>query len=62
MCMASSLNSKQQEVMDKLRLIAGSERELDLWLSTPNKEFRGRAPIDLLQQEEYQYFIKAITP
>jgi len=48
--------------MDKLRLIAGSERELDLWLSTPNKEFRGRAPIDLLQQEEYQYFIKAITP
>lgn len=56
-----SLNTKQQEIMSKLRVIAGSDRELDLWLSTPNKEFRGKAPIDMLRQEEYQYFAKVIA-
>lgn len=56
-----SLNTKQQEIMSKLRTIAGNNRELDLWLSTPNKEFRGKAPIDLLRQEEYQYFAKVIS-
>jgi len=59
--MNSSLNIKQQEVISKLRAIAGSDRELDLWLSTPNKEFRGKAPIDMLHQEEYQYFAKVIA-
>jgi uncharacterized protein (DUF2384 family) len=56
-----SLNIKQQEIMSKLRAIAGSDGELDLWLSTPNKEFRGKAPIDMLRQEEYQYFAKVIA-
>ena len=51
----SSLNDAQRKIIDTLR-IKLIDTDLDTWLSLPNKQFRNRAPIDMLQQGEYEYF------
>lgn len=51
----SSLSEFQRKIIDALRVkLTGTD--LDTWLSLPNKQFRNRAPIDMLQQGEYEYF------
>lgn len=52
----TSLSEKQQEIVNKVRLSLESDNQLDLWMSTPNKSFRGMAPIDVLKAGNYDYF------
>lgn len=47
-------NEKQQQYLKKIREFA--REETDVWLSTPNKSFGGRCPLDLLISENYDYF------
>ena len=51
----SSLSEFQRKIIDALR-IKLTDTDLDTWLSLPNKQFRNRTPIDMLQQGEYEYF------
>jgi hypothetical protein len=51
----SSLSELQRKIIDALRAKL-TDTDLDTWLSLPNKQFRDRAPIDMLQQGEYEYF------
>jgi len=47
-------NEKQLEYLRKIRDYA--KEETDIWISTPNKSFGGRCPLDLLLSENYDYF------
>jgi hypothetical protein len=49
-----SLNDKQKEILNSLREYFGNN--LDNFLSTPNKEFRNKAPLYFLLSENYDYF------
>lgn len=51
----SLLNDVQRKIIDALQ-VKLTDTDLDTWLSLPNKQFRNRAPIDMLQQGEYEYF------
>jgi hypothetical protein len=51
----SSLSEFQRKIIDALR-VKLTDTDLDTWLSLPNKQFRNRTPIDMLQQGEYEYF------
>jgi hypothetical protein len=55
----SLLNDVQRKIIDALR-IKLTDTDLDAWLSLPNKQFRNRAPIDMLQQGEYEYFYSVL--
>lgn len=48
-----SLNDKQKKILESLRELTDN---LDLFMSTPNPLFRNKTPIEMLLQEEYQYF------
>lgn len=54
-----NLNNKQKQILEALKDYSGSE--LDLFLSTPNKYFRGRTPLEMLLNEEYTYFYPFIN-
>lgn len=47
---------KKDIILDKLKVIFESEESLKIWLSIPNKLFRNRPPIDLLESGNYDYF------
>jgi hypothetical protein len=55
----SSLNEFQRKIIDALR-VKLADTDLDTWLSLPNKQFRNSAPIDMLQQGEYEYFYSVL--
>jgi hypothetical protein len=57
--MISNLNNKQKQILEALKDYSGAE--LDLFLSTPNKYFRGRTPLEMLLNEEYTYFYQFIN-
>jgi len=57
--MTSNLNNKQKQILEALKDYSGAE--LDLFLSTPNKYFRGRTPLEMLLNEEYTYFYQFIN-
>lgn len=50
----SHLNKQQQEILDTIKSIY--KEETDLFMSTPNKYFRGRPPIEMLLNKDYTYF------
>jgi len=50
----SSFNSEQKHIYYKLK--EHYREEFDSFMSTPNKLFRNRAPIDLLSTKDYSYF------
>jgi len=52
----SILSEKQREIVSKIRLSLESDDQLDMWMSTSNKSFRGMAPIDVLLSSNYDYF------
>jgi hypothetical protein len=52
----SILSEKQREIVSKIRLSLESDDQLDMWMSTSNKSFRGMAPIDVLKSGNYDYF------
>jgi uncharacterized protein (DUF2384 family) len=54
--MLHNLNDKQQAIIANLRAMFDTEEELMNWLSVPNKLFRGRPPIDVLNTSNYDYF------
>jgi len=47
----------KDEIINKLREMFDDEDTLNAWLSTPNKNFRNRPPIDLLESGNFDYFI-----
>ena len=55
----SSLSEFQRKIIDALR-VKLADTDLDTWMSLPNKQFRNRAPIDMLQQGEYEYFYSVL--
>ena len=55
----SSLSEFQRKIIDALRAKL-TDTDLDTWLSLPNKQFRDRAPIDMLLQGEYEYFYSVL--
>jgi len=54
--MLDNLNVKQKEIITNLRVMFDSDEEMINWLSLPNKLFRGRPPIDILNTSNYDYF------
>ncbi|NBP02107.1 MAG: hypothetical protein EBU90_18645 [Proteobacteria bacterium] len=55
----SCLNKNQQKILDTIKSIY--KEETDLFMSTPNKYFRGRPPIEMLLSKDYSYFNPFIT-
>jgi len=53
------LNREQQLIVNKLKEKA-TEHSLDVWLSTPHKSFKDRAPLDVLLSGNYEYFYNYI--
>lgn len=47
---------KKDIILEKLKAIFENEESLKIWLSIPNKLFRNRPPIDLLESGNYDYF------
>jgi len=54
------LNYEQQLIINKLKEKA-FDTSLDIWLSTPHKAFKDKAPIDLLLSGNYEYFYNYIN-
>ena len=54
MSIQNSLNDKQKQILEALKKQFGND--LDLWMSTPNRQFRNRTPLDLLMSGSYDYF------
>jgi hypothetical protein len=50
----SCLNTDQQEILDIIKSIY--KDETDHFMSTPNKYFKGRPPIEMLLNKNYTYF------
>ncbi|NBW58403.1 hypothetical protein EBR43_11645 [bacterium] len=50
----SHLNVDQQQILNAIRSIY--KEETDHFMSTPNKYFRGRAPIEMLLNKDFTYF------
>lgn len=57
--MMDNLNSKQKQILELLKDYSGPE--LDYFMSTPNKYFRGRTPLEMLLNEDYTYFYQYIN-
>jgi len=53
---ALKLSERQRDIIKRLEDSIGDINSVENWLSTPNKLFRGRPPIDLLLSENYDYF------
>lgn len=45
---------EQQKYLKKVKEFA--KEEADIWLSTPNKSFNNKCPLDLLLSGNYDYF------
>lgn len=50
------LSERQRDIIKRLEDSIGDINSVETWLSTPNKLFRNRPPIDLLLSENYDYF------
>lgn len=50
------MTDRQKELLIQLEKHFGSKELVDKWLSTPNKLFRSKIPLDFLIQEHYDYF------
>ena len=50
----SCLDTEQTEILHRIRSIY--KEETDMFLSTPNKYFKGRAPIEMLLNKNFTYF------
>lgn len=50
----SILSPEQSRVLSELKKYAGGE--IDLWLSTPNKSFNNRPPIEILLSNNLDFF------
>lgn len=57
--MMNNLNDKQRQILELLKDYSGLE--LDQFMSTPNKYFRGKTPLEMLLNEEYTYFYQFIN-
>lgn len=55
----SHLNPDQQQILEAIKTIY--KQETDVFMSTPNKYFRGRPPIEMLLNKDYTYFIPYIN-
>jgi len=55
----NNLNDKQRQILELLKDYSGLE--LDQFMSTPNKYFRGKTPLEMLLNEEYTYFYQFIN-
>jgi len=53
-----SLNDTQKKIYDNLKEYAGNE--LNLFMSTPNKMFNNRTPLDMLLSGNFDYFVPFI--
>lgn len=50
----SHLDTEQQKILELIKNIYG--KETDLFMSTPNKYFKGRPPIEMLLNKNFTYF------
>jgi len=50
------VNDKKEQILNKLKEIFENEESMKVWLSIPNKLFKNRPPIDLLESSNYDYF------
>jgi hypothetical protein len=57
--MKNSLNDKQKQILKALQKQFG--KDLDVWMSTPNRLFRNRTPFDLLMSGCYEYFSQFVN-
>lgn len=48
------LDKEQKDILNLVKSIY--KEEADLFLSTPNKYFKGRPPIEMLLNKNYAYF------
>lgn len=49
-------NDRKEQIIEKLRSMFDTEDSFKNWLSIPNKSFRNRPPIDILEASNYDYF------
>lgn len=50
----NSLNDTQKKIYNNLKEYTGTE--FNLFMSTPSKMFNGRTPLDMLLNQQYDYF------
>jgi len=50
------LNKEQLEIISNLLEYCGGQDQLNLFLSTPNKIFNMRPPLEMLLTRNYDYF------
>jgi hypothetical protein len=50
------LNKDQLQILDNLVEYCGGQEQLNLFLSTPNKLFNMRPPLEMLLTKNYDFF------
>ena len=55
------LTERQRDIIKRLEESIGDINTVEKCLSTPNKLFRSRPPIDLLLSENFDYFDRFFT-
>jgi hypothetical protein len=50
------MKSQKEVILEELLNIFVTTKELDYFLSTPNKQFHGRAPADCLRNHDFSVF------